>query len=189
MQIGVSRLTFVPTHLIGKQPQYHFAINIPTNQINEAADWLRQKNLTPLPIPVEEGETPTVVANFRNWNAQAVYVADPQGNIVELISRHDLLHPSSVPFAASSFISLSEIGLVNENVVAYAKTLREKYDVLSFPKNDNTDNFWALGADNGLLLVSKTGRNWYPTEVAAVSFPLLLQFKNRKNVDCELEIF
>jgi catechol-2,3-dioxygenase len=189
VQIGDSRLAFHTTHLVGKQPFYHFACNIPVNKVEEAEKWLFAKNIAPIAIPVNEDEEPTNIAEFENWNARACYFLDPAGNIVEFIARLDSKYTSLKPFAVDSLISISEIGLACANAKIYAQELREKYDLTSFTKQANNENFWALGADNGLFVISTTARTWFPTEQAVQKFPMKIAFKNRKNIDCELEIF
>lgn len=189
VQVGDTRLAFHTTHLVGKKPFYHFAFNIPTNKVEEAAAWLVAQGITPLQIPVDTDEEPTVIAEFENWNARAVYFHDPAGNIVEFIARLDSKYMSLKPFTPQSVISVSEIGLACANAKTYAAELREKYDLTSFTKGTNTDVFWALGADNGLFVLSATSRNWFPTDTQVQHFPMKIAFKNRKNVDCELEIF
>jgi catechol-2,3-dioxygenase len=189
VQAGDTRLAFHTTHLVGKKPFYHFAFNIPTNKVEEAAAWLVANGIEPLQIPVEADEDPSTIAEFEAWNARAVYFHDPAGNIVEFIARLDSKYMSLKPFSAQSVISISEIGLACANTKTYAAELREKYDLTSFTKGTNTEAFWALGADNGLFVLSATSRTWFPTDTQVQHFPMKIAFKNRKNVDCELEIF
>ena len=190
VQIGDSKLHFHTTHLVNKQPFYHFACNIPTNKVEEAAKWLALRNIDCLQIrKTEVEEDDTVIAEFDDWNARAVYFYDPAGNIVEFIARLDSRYTSLKPFAADSVISISEIGLACANAKTYAADLRTKYDLTSFQKSTNNDDFWALGADNGLFVISTESRTWFPTDKKVQHFPMKIAFKNRKNVDCEMEIF
>ena len=75
---GESELSF---HLsTGERPKYHFAFNIPCNQIEQALAWMEGK-ATLLPI---EGKGPIV--DFSNWNAKAFYFLDNNENILEFIA-------------------------------------------------------------------------------------------------------
>jgi catechol-2,3-dioxygenase len=129
-----------------------------------------------------------LIQEFEDWEAKAVFFYDPAGNIVEFIARQSS-RPATPPFGVDSVLCVSEIGIPTSNVVARAKELREKYDIFSFNKHENTHNFWALGADHGLLLVVPNERAWFPTDKPARAFPLQLRFENRKNIVCELEVF
>src|SRR5688572_20680696 len=53
-------------------PFYHFAFNIPSNKIQEAYQWLKQR--TGL-LWIEDYKSH--IADFKNWNAQSVYFLDP----------------------------------------------------------------------------------------------------------------
>src|SRR5215212_3099107 len=65
-------------------PFYHFAINIPSNKIEEAKEWLSSKVEL---LFIEDYKS--VIADFVNWNAKSVYFFDTGGNVVELIARFD----------------------------------------------------------------------------------------------------
>lgn len=191
LQAGGSKLTFLKTHLVGATPNYHFAFNIPSNQLNEAAAWLKAQQIELLQTGKTEEDEPLYTARFDDWNAEAVYFRDPSGNIVEFIARQEFVRPSSKPFSTVNILRISEIGLVavGKNSKEYAAELRDKYDITSFQKGVNGLDFWALGGDSGLLLVFAPTRPYFPTEQLAERFPLKLWFQNRKNIDCELEIF
>ena len=81
--IGNSDLVFAETTTA--EPFYHFAINIPSNKIEEAKDWLSNKVKL---LWMEDYKDD--IADFVNWHAKSVYFYDPAGNIVELIARFDL---------------------------------------------------------------------------------------------------
>ncbi len=192
VECGTSKLTFLKTHLVNTNPYYHFAFNIPSNQIKEAHNWLKSRNVDVMETGKdEETDQPTYIVDFDEWRAEAVYFYDPAGNIVEFIARQEFSRPSTKPFSIENVISISEIGLVavEKDSKAYAAELREKYDITSFQKGTNRADFWALGADNGLILAFREGRNYFPTNLPAARFPLKVLFENRKNIDCELEVW
>ena len=63
-----------------KSTPYHFAINIPSNQENEALAWLINR-VDILKYGNNEIQT------FDAWNAKAIYFYDKDKNIVEFIAR------------------------------------------------------------------------------------------------------
>ncbi len=137
-------------------PIYHYAFNIPENQPLEALSWLKKRTAIIL-----NGEAEII--DFDNWNAHAIYFADPAGNIVEFIARHDLPNASEAAFSIKSVINLSEIGMVSPDAPASYNKLRELIGVQ--PYRQHTDRFAAMGDENGLFIVVPNNRNWFPTEV------------------------
>ena len=155
-QAGFSLLTFQESK--EKNPVYHFAFNIPCNKIEEALHWLELKT----EIIKADGETEIV--DFKNWNAKAVYFLDNNGNILELIARSDLKNEDNKEFTSNSFISISEMAIVIDNVVKTATDLNQSLNISYFDKQKPAEEFAALGDDNGLFILSKAGRNWFLTD-------------------------
>jgi len=155
-QTGFSLLTFQEAN--EKNPVYHFAFNIPCNKIEEALHWLELKT----EIIKADGETEIV--DFKNWNAKAIYFLDNNGNILELIARSDLKNEDNKEFTSNSFISISEMAIVIDNVVKTATDLIQSLNISYFEKQKPAEEFAALGDDNGLLILSKAGRNWFLTD-------------------------
>jgi len=159
---GRSVLTFLKSKAL--DPVYHFAFNIPKNQIHEAVTWASLK------LDLLNSEDNHVIADFENWNAKSFYFLDNNGNILEFIARADLDNESHTPFNSTSIISISEFGLVTDNVAETAQKLRSNYGIPLFDKQPVLKNFAAAGDDEGLLILSTTGRNWYPTNIPVQGF-------------------
>src|SRR5947207_4232176 len=102
VKIGISDLIFTETK--EAEPFYHFAINIPSNKIEEAKTWLGNKVKL---LWMEDYEND--IADFVNWHAKSVYFYDPAGNIVELIARFDLDNNVSETFSSRQFLSVNEV--------------------------------------------------------------------------------
>lgn len=51
----------------------------------------------------------------------------------------------------------------------FGNELIEKYGLHLFERNQNSELFTAIGDDNGLLIIVKENRNWYPTAIPAKS--------------------
>ena len=156
---GETKLIFKES--VNQQPAYHFAFNIPSNQINEAYNWARQKLEI---LNVEPGQK---IANFDSWHAKAFYFLDNNGNILELIARFDLQIESSLDFTGASFISISEVGIVGNEVSDTCKEIIERFGLAFFDKQTPLEKFAAIGDDNGLFIIVPQHRNWYPTNIAS----------------------
>jgi catechol-2,3-dioxygenase len=173
IQAGNSTLKFI------ENPQFksihHFAFNIPENKLDEAIDWCKSK------VDLIFIEDQKVITNFENWNANAVYFYDNNGNLLEFIARHDLNNAQTEAFSSKSILNISEIGIVNENPLELGKQLIVKHGLEFFSKNANSEFFAAVGDDEGLLILVHPKRNWYPTETPSESNKTDIRIENNKN--------
>lgn len=151
---------------------YHFAFDIPNNQLMEAFDWMDAK------VEILEVVPPDTISDFYNWNAKSFYFYDNNGNILECIARYNLDNEANVPFAGSSIISISEIGFVVKNVSQLCDELVAKYDLPVFSMQPKLKNFIVLGTESGLFILASTGKNWYPTKIKAKPFWKRVTFEN-----------
>jgi catechol 2,3-dioxygenase-like lactoylglutathione lyase family enzyme len=157
---GQTELSFHLSHQ--QQPRYHFAFNIPCNQIEQALSWIEDK------VKVLDIEPDEPIADFKNWNAKAFYFLDSNENILEFIARNDLKNVSMAAFGAHSILSVSEIGIVGDEVGELCQQLIATYGVGYFEKQPPMPNFAALGDDSGLFIVVPSGRDWYPTKIPSL---------------------
>ncbi len=171
IQIGNSWLVF--TGNPAAAGIYHFAFNIPCNQIREGMAWLERSSIDL--VADEKGE---MRQDFTNWNAEATYFYDPAGNIVELIARRDLQNESEHPFGRESLLEISEIGIVCDDVSAWNERAKSEYGILPFDKQKPSADFSALGTDTGLFIVVQEGRKWFLTDIPADRAPLEVKFEN-----------
>lgn len=145
---------------------YHFAFNIAPAKIESAFAWLQGR--APLRMPD--------VVDFPNWNAHAVYFVDPLGNILEFIARHDMPSADTSDFGTADIWGVSEIGVVVDDV---AEAVRDFQQRLSLPvyKGSVSNEFAALGDDEGLLIVVRTGRPWFSSpSLLAKAYPTDIEF-------------
>ncbi|MBX3064156.1 MAG: VOC family protein [Anaerolineae bacterium] len=164
-KVGDSQLHFFREH-DRQRTRYHFAFNIPENQLAEAKAWIAERT----PLISDAGGKDEF--DFPNWNAHSIYFSDPFGNILEVIARHDLKNGSTTAFSSRSLLSISEIGLPCEDVPAQVDQLRQQLQIGIF-RNSNSAEFAAIGTDEGLAIIVKQGREWYPnTGVLATDRPL-----------------
>ena len=173
IQAGDSVLEFVENPAFNSI--YHFAFNIPENKLDEAIDWCKSK------VDLIFIEDQKVITNFENWNANAIYFYDNSSNLLEFIARHDLDNAQTEAFSSKAILNISEIGIVNENPLALGKQLIEEHGLEFFSKNANSELFAAVGDDEGLLIMVKPNRNWYPTQTPSESNKTEVRIENKGN--------
>ncbi|MCP1996502.1 VOC family protein [Flavobacterium sp. HSC-61S13] len=159
-KIGHSLLKFVET----TKPiaVYHYAFNIPASLLDNALIW-STKHLKLIKNPKDEW-----VTTFENWNAQAIYFLDNNGNLLEFIARHDRKESIIADsFDPSKIEGISEIGIVTAQPMELAENWIEQYGLSYFEKSPPTTDFLAIGDDEGLLIVVSPQRNWFPTAIPA----------------------
>ncbi|MFH6936890.1 VOC family protein [Flavobacterium sp. FlaQc-30] len=155
---------------------YHFAFNIPENKLDEAIEWCKNK------VDLIVIEDQNVITNFENWNAHAVYFYDNNGNLLEFIARHDLDNFQTEEFSSKSILNISEIGIVNENPLELGNQLIAKHGLNFFTKNTNSEAFAAIGDDEGLLIMVRPNRNWYPTQTPSESNKTAIRLENNGQI-------
>jgi hypothetical protein len=93
--------------------------------------------------------------DFTGWDgARAVYFRDPEQNIGELLARPD----------PRPELAIAEVGLPVDDVAAAVGALAE---LGIEPYRDWDESFAPLGTADGLLIVVRTGRGWFPYDVPA----------------------
>jgi catechol 2,3-dioxygenase-like lactoylglutathione lyase family enzyme len=165
VQAGVSRLTFTRTSnaRIGIA---HVAFNIPENQFPAAKQWLRER--TPL-LRDAKGADEFFI---EGWDAHTLYFTDPDGNLLELIARHTLSLTSDRPFSGQSIVNISEIGIATEDVLAQVAAIEERIGAAVY-RGPGSDSFTPVGDEEGLFIVVKRGRMWFPdTGIPAEQIPI-----------------
>ena len=169
LALGSSRLVFKQAPA-GWNGYYHFAFNIPNNQLAKAKTWVAAR-------------TTLLVDNIGadqfhsdNWDADQFYFLDPAGNILEFIARRSLANSTNAAaFSSGDILSVSEIGLAADDVPTTVRMLCAQLGVEVYA-NSFSDTFAAVGDAEGLLIIVKRERIWFPyTGLPAVLAPLELQ--------------
>lgn len=174
IQAGTSILKFVEESQFNSI--YHFAFNIPENQLEEAIKWCQNK------VDLIRIEDKNVITHFENWNAHAVYFYDNNGNLLEFIARHDLNNEQVGEFNSASILNISEIGIVTESPLELGNKLIKEHGLQFFTQNTNTEKFSAIGNHEGLLILVQPNRNWYPTQTPSESNPVRISLENNENI-------
>ena len=152
---GMTQLTFEQDD--SDEWVHHFAFTIPCNQFDEAKEWLAQR--TPLMDIQGKDEI-----DWTAWEAKATYFSDPANNVGEFIARFNLPETrSEKPFHTQNIISVSELGLGVDDVTTQADALDEALDLGVWDKGDG-EIFKAIGNAEGMFIVVKLGRAWFPTD-------------------------
>ena len=148
--------------------QYHFAFNIPQNQIEQALEWLKEK-VTLLIDP----ETNSTIIDFVSWNAHSLYFLDPAGNVVEFIARHDMENGSKSTFGAGSILNVSEIGMPVESIEKAFTQLQDYFRLNRY--SGNYERFCAAGDEEGLFILVQKTHKWFPTEIPSHPYSFICE--------------
>ncbi|WP_100630075.1 VOC family protein [Algoriphagus formosus] len=168
-QVGFSKLIFEKVE-VESSPQYHYAFLIPYNSIEQAYQWLLDR------VQILNSESGPIV-DFKSWKAKSVYFEDSLGNILEFIERSDLQNEINDDFSSQSILCINEIGIVGNSPLEIAEKIRNDSGLDYFSKGPKESDFMVLGEDSGLLIISKKGRNWYPTLKPSKPFPVRFEIK------------
>lgn len=169
--IGYTKVIFRQSK--NMKPVYHFAFDVPNNRFEDAYNYIKAK--TGL-IEVTKGND---IADFKNWDAKSFYFHDNNGNIVEIITRFANHAFANEPFDGTSFLSVSEVGLVTGNVPQLADKLTKEFGIPIFHRQPRGERFTVSGDDCGLFILAETGREWYPTGSKAFSFRTRIVFSEQ----------
>lgn len=170
-QVGGTKLIFKKSEEV--KPVYHFAIDIPNNRFEEAYAFIK-KNTALLTVTKDSD-----IADFVNWNAKSFYFYDNNGNIVECITRYTNNTKTVKPFDSDSYIAVSEIGLVTNNVPRLTEKLKVKFGIPVFHRQPAGEKFTVCGDDDGLFILVESGREWYPSNTKAFNYPARIVFLSK----------
>jgi catechol-2,3-dioxygenase len=156
---GASTLRLEPDPA-GPGSPLHFAFNIPENRYADAVAWVH--DVTEPILRDGRAEVP-----FPNWNADAVYFLDPDGNVLELIARHDLPNAAEPPFGPDALLEISEVGMPVPEVDPALRYLEERLGLSQY--SGDRERFAAMGDEHGLFIVVPEQRAWFPTDRVATA--------------------
>lgn len=170
VECGDSVLAFAQGELEGV---YHFAFNIPANDMQLAVGWLKSLAIELLPFDGKE------IVPFVNWKAAGIYFYDPAGNIVELIGRERMRYVPSASFDAKSIRSISEMGLATKAFEKHIDQLQSETGIPVF--GNRSTRFCALGDDAGLFIVVNSHvKKWIPNMEDAPPLPFNISIEENR---------
>lgn len=168
IQVGQTALSFEAQE--GAKP-YHYAFNIPSNQGENAVNWLKER----VSILDVEGED---LVDFYYWNAEAMYFYDEDKNIVEFIARKNLNIQHAGPFDSTQILEISELGIPTHSVEGIYQSIQHYFPVELY--SGNLERFAALGDEHGLFIViNKEQKKWMPRNDEAYPAPFELTLTHR----------
>lgn len=175
-RVGTSELEFTSKEAEG-DPYYHFALNIPANNFNEAKSWISKR----VSLNMEDGEDEV---DFAHLPAHALYFDDPAGNVVEFISRHSVTENSTQPFTITSILNISEISLTVDDALSASK----KLNGIGVKERDNgaisskTLHFMGERENGVFLLLIEPGRKWLFSNKISAIYPLEIKLSNNNRI-------
>jgi len=163
VEIGESTLAFRARL---NHPAYHFAFQIKTGHLEQTIDYLQSLNI---PILLNKGEPITYFENGRS-----IYFYDAYNNIAEFIERPLVAPKAIADFNPLEVVRINEIGCPVANPSEFAAELMKSTDINPIAQDSFTDVFCWVGDHNGVVIVTKQGRPWLPTDTkgAPISFEL-----------------
>lgn len=160
---GVARVRIGWTELVlepdrdGGRGRHHLAVTVPPDAGAAAHRWLAGR----ADLLTHDGATRFETAP--GWDAESVYVGDPDGMVLELVARRRRPGPlGSATFGPGALLGVSEVGVPVDDVRATAARLRATCGLEPFGA-DPSSTFGAVGDDEGLLVLVAPGRPWFPT--------------------------
>ena len=154
VHIGTTNLIFTQAEP-GFDGAYHFAFNIPANQLAAAIQWSSGR------FPLLHDDTGKEIFDSKSWNSDSVYFKDAAGNVLEFIARHEMKNTVDGDFDNTQILNVSEIGLPSENVVGLANDLCTKLRLSIFRQEPN-ETFTPIGDNDGLFILPIKDRIWMP---------------------------
>jgi catechol-2,3-dioxygenase len=146
-----------PSFVLGPASPHHFAFHV--------------ADLEPWKHRLDVGEE----HDFSSWgSARSVYFRDPEQNVVELVAR-----PQARPE-----LSLAEVGLPVEDVPAAVQALQRELDLAMY--DDGDESFAPLGDDDGLLIVVRVGRGWFPVGEPSGAAPIEVRITGARSGEVEV---
>ncbi len=148
--VGQSTLVFEPG---GASPQ-HVAFRIPSAAYADAMAWLGAR------VELLTNTDGTPVFPFPDWNADAMYFRDRDGNVLELIAHHDLPEPYEPPFRPGDLLAIGEVGVPVDDMPGFLSDVERRHGIRRW--SGDGVGFAAAGDKRGSLIVVPRGRPWHP---------------------------
>jgi catechol 2,3-dioxygenase-like lactoylglutathione lyase family enzyme len=150
-------------------PFHHFALLVPGDRFDAAVAWLAAR------APLLPGKDGGAEFDFSFWDARAVYVHDPAGNIVELIAhRGEAQNGATGSFEPAELAGISEMGIVGPGLAEAAAALEDELglELWSGGVEDDATGLGFVGRKAHTLILAGPGRGWLPTGRPAEIHPV-----------------
>lgn len=157
VQVGTSNLVLEKGEA-GPAGYYHLAFDIPENSIVAARDLLRSR------MPIIPAGNDGIVPGTSSWDSHSVYFNAPGNLTLEVIARHRQKNAISTPFTLANIQHISEVGIPVEDTICATQEIKAAFGLDPFDPPSNT--FAPVGTDDGLIILVRSGRIWFPDQVA-----------------------
>jgi catechol 2,3-dioxygenase-like lactoylglutathione lyase family enzyme len=161
VRVGASRLAFEP----GRPSPQHVAFRIPSGAYADAMAWLGAR------VELLRNADGSAAYPFPDWNADAMYFRDPDGNVLELIAHHDLADASTPPFGPGAILAIGEVGVPVDDMPGFLADVEHRHGIRRW--SGDGVGFAAAGDKQGSLIVVPRGRPWHPVPGADAQAPPL----------------
>jgi hypothetical protein len=150
--------------------RYHFAINVPSESIQAAAAWLRERH----EVLAFDGDTVR-----SDVGGGCVYFLDAAGNVVELIASPHI-EGEDEPFGPGSLVEIGEVGIASDDPPATVAAVEAAFDE-GVLWRDLGSGLTAVGDHHAVVIVAATGRGWIPVGLEARPLPAeILAYDDRR---------
>jgi len=168
--VGESIITFekIPSYV---KKQYHFALNIPCNLFQQGKIWVKDR----AELLFSEGQDEVY---YDRLKAHSCYFYDPEGNIIELISRQEVNQKQDADsFSPEHVLNIGEMNLTSDAIDSVANSLKE-YGITPMNNNEIRSNaltFMGNYEDGANLLLGPSERIWYFSDKKAIVSPIKIE--------------
>lgn len=154
VSVGEATLAFQRAE---QKPFYHFACGIAERAFDSYAEAIRQRGIV---LRSKDGQE---VMQSYTWKGKQLYFADPEGNILELLAFSTE--------AKTDWLSIQEVGMPVPDVAAFAASLAP----IPSEFEAESEVFRFYGDQDGVLVLVKANRPWYPTDRGATIHPIAIE--------------
>ncbi|WLR43013.1 hypothetical protein LC087_01975 [Bacillus carboniphilus] len=158
---GTTRITFEKTF---NKPNYHLCFRTNLDFFEIMHKKLHHEDVL---LSNEKGQTSLF------WKGKQAYFTDPDGNILEMLER-PFSHKGTEP---NHWFDIGEIGFPSRSVNEFIDLLPENINN-TFKNKD--DSFAFYGDDEGVFVLVKEGRPWYPTNKPATIHPIKVSISSNQ---------
>ena len=154
IQVGASRLELdTDAGVVG---HHHLAFLIPDTSFGAAKRLLLDR------VSLLQADGRDEIEASGPWNARSLYFEAPDGTVLELIARRDLVTPTR-GLGPADVLSISEVGVAVTDVSDAVLSLARSAAIGLYAQTMPGADFSPVGDIDGLLILVSEGRPWFPT--------------------------
>lgn len=150
---------------------HHLAFGILPAEFELAHEWLARR------VAFLQADGSDIILGSEDWKSRSLYFLGPEGTILEFIARDADASTVSSGGENPHMLSIGEVGIGVEDVLATVATLSEELSIPNF--YDLSSTFASMGSHDGLLIVVQQDRLWFPNKVSKPARgPLTVQIES-----------